>query len=200
MKILQFISIVVISGFIGYITNVLAIKALFRPLYPVQIPHTSIVFQGVIPKRREEIAKSIAQMVRSELLSEEDLIHRLVTEEDEQKFTEFLTGKIQGMVAEKTTILPKGIQGKLQVAIKDKVEKESVEIFDDVKDLVEDQIENRIDISALVEEKILALDLEKIEELTLQIAGRELRAIEWLGLIMGAGIGVVQGLLSIFVF
>ena len=51
----------------------------------------------------------------------------------------------------------------------------------------------------MIEEKINAFDLIKIEEITLKIAQRELKHIEVLGGVLGAIIGLLQGIL-LFIF
>jgi uncharacterized membrane protein YheB (UPF0754 family) len=58
---------------------------------------------------------------------------------------------------------------------------------------------NEIKIGEMIEEKINAFDLIKIEEITLKIAQRELKHIEVLGGVLGAIIGLLQGIL-LFIF
>ena len=53
-------------------------------------------------------------------------------------------------------------------------------------------------IQKIVEEKINELDLEKLEEIIIKVAKKELKHIEILGLVLGAVIGVLQGILVIF--
>jgi uncharacterized membrane protein YheB (UPF0754 family) len=69
----------VVGALIGYITNDIAIKMLFRPLKakhigPVRIPFTP----GIIPRQREKLAESIALMVSRELITE-DAIRRQIS-------------------------------------------------------------------------------------------------------------------------
>lgn len=198
MKFLQVLLVVAISGLIGYVTNVLAIKSLFRPIRPVKVGPFSI--QGLIPKRRFDVAQSIGSMVASELLSQDDLVSQIISDEDEERFREILIQKIQKIVLEKIAFLPPGLQNKILVTVEDKMDKESPKLFNEVKTLAEDHIRNKVDVGALIEEKINALDLERLEELILKISGKELRAIEWVGLLMGAGIGLIQGLLTVYLF
>ena len=62
-----------IGGIIGYITNVLAIKLIFRPIEPIKIPILNFEIIGLIPKRRSEISKNIGQIIQEEFLSMEDI-------------------------------------------------------------------------------------------------------------------------------
>ena len=69
-----------IGALIGWITNILAIKLLFKPLVPFNI--LGIKIQGLIPKRRAEIAKNIGDIVENELLSMNDIIDNVLTEKN----------------------------------------------------------------------------------------------------------------------
>ena len=69
------------GALIGYFTNALAIRMLFRPLtrkYLLGIPVP--LTPGIIPRRRGELARSIARMVARDLLSTEAVRARLQTE------------------------------------------------------------------------------------------------------------------------
>ncbi|MDR2375103.1 MAG: DUF445 family protein [Treponema sp.] len=72
---------------IGFVTNVLAIKMLFRPLKPcylfgVRIPFTP----GILPRERARLAQSIGAMVERELLTPQILRERLARTELREKF------------------------------------------------------------------------------------------------------------------
>ncbi|MDE0445067.1 MAG: DUF445 family protein [Spirochaetaceae bacterium] len=79
--ILNWVLPLVWGGAIGYLTNALAIRMLFRPLtrkhlFGIPVPLTP----GIIPRRRGELARSIGRMVSRELLSAETLRERLESE------------------------------------------------------------------------------------------------------------------------
>ncbi|MFW5783045.1 MAG: DUF445 domain-containing protein, partial [Spirochaetota bacterium] len=67
-----------VGAVIGYVTNALAIRMLFRPLtekrvFGIRIPLTP----GIIPRQRSQLAHSIARMVSTKLLTEDVLLSRL---------------------------------------------------------------------------------------------------------------------------
>ncbi len=67
-----------LGALIGYVTNKLAIRMLFRPLTEkrvlgVRVPLTP----GVIPRQRHELARSVARMVSTKLITDEVLLRRL---------------------------------------------------------------------------------------------------------------------------
>ncbi|MDR0375400.1 MAG: DUF445 family protein [Treponema sp.] len=72
----------IIGAIIGYVTNALAIKMLFRPLtekrlFGMRMPFTP----GILPKQRHELAQSIGRMVERELLTPEIVRQRLRRED-----------------------------------------------------------------------------------------------------------------------
>lgn len=67
-----------IGAIIGYVTNALAIKMLFRPLKEVRLWGLRLPFTpGILPRRRHELADNIGRMVERELLTPEIVRERL---------------------------------------------------------------------------------------------------------------------------
>ncbi|MEG0107985.1 MAG: DUF445 family protein, partial [Lachnospiraceae bacterium] len=59
MNELNWIAGPLIGAVIGYCTNYIAVKMLFRPLYPVKIGRFTLPFTpGMIPKGKERLAKA----------------------------------------------------------------------------------------------------------------------------------------------
>lgn len=73
------ILLIFLSAFIGYITNLVAIKMLFRPYTKKKIWKIPILFTpGIIPKNRYRISSSIAEMISKDILDEEELTKNLL--------------------------------------------------------------------------------------------------------------------------
>ncbi|WP_343089435.1 DUF445 domain-containing protein, partial [Methanocalculus natronophilus] len=64
-----------IGGLIGYLTNKIAVKMLFRPYKPLNFGLFKI--QGVLPKRQSDIAKSVGDTIETSLLNDDDLFNAL---------------------------------------------------------------------------------------------------------------------------
>jgi uncharacterized membrane protein YheB (UPF0754 family) len=78
-----------LGGVIGYITNDLAIRMLFRPRKAVYIGKFHVPFTpGLIPSQQGRIAQSIGDVVSSQLLNEETLRQTLLSEATVQKLQE----------------------------------------------------------------------------------------------------------------
>lgn len=70
-----------IGALIGYCTNYIAVKMLFRPLHPIKIGGWQLPFTpGVIPKGQERLAKALGRAVGDTLLTEKDFEEVLLSE------------------------------------------------------------------------------------------------------------------------
>ncbi|WP_373899243.1 DUF445 family protein [Haloimpatiens sp. FM7315] len=98
--------ITVLTGaIIGYITNWLAIKMLFRPreekrLFGFKIPFTP----GVIPKEKSRIAKSVAETIDSHLLTKDTIINSLCSDNINKKLELWVIGKVHNFSSCSKTI------------------------------------------------------------------------------------------------
>jgi len=78
VNVLLFVVPPIAGFFIGYLTNVLAIKMLFRPLKEIRIFGIRLPFTpGILPRQRKRLAVNIGEMVERELLTAEVLRKRL---------------------------------------------------------------------------------------------------------------------------
>ena len=97
-QILSWVLPPVLGAIIGYVTNYLAIKMLFRPLtekriFNIRIPLTP----GIIPKQRHVLAESIGNMVSKRLLTFDTFKTHLDTpqvQEELKKHISVLTGSL----------------------------------------------------------------------------------------------------------
>ncbi len=72
----------IIGAMIGYGTNWLAIKMLFRPVKPIKIGKLTLPFTpGIIPKRKEKLAVAMGEMVGKNLFTKQDMQAILLSEE-----------------------------------------------------------------------------------------------------------------------
>lgn len=75
LKVLRIISGPIVGAVIGYITNYIAVKMLFRPYKEKRIGKIKIPFTpGIIPKRQAELAKAVGKAVGENLFTENDLV------------------------------------------------------------------------------------------------------------------------------
>ena len=99
LAILPWILPPLLGALIGYVTNRIAIKMLFRPLNPkrlfgVRIPLTP----GVIPRNRYDLARTIGRMVSEQLLSPEALKEQLDNPEFREKLADWIRDRRQALM------------------------------------------------------------------------------------------------------
>ena len=189
----------IVGGLIGWITNILAIKLLFRPIKPIKIPILNIEIIGLIPKRKKEIALNIGEVISKEILSSDDILNKAFSSDDGNEFNSYIINKIKNIINEKLEIIPLPFRMMASPYIDDILNKEVPSALNEITDDLMNKAKEKINIQEMVEEKINELDLEELESIIISIAKKELKHIEILGLVLGALIGIVQGILVIFI-
>jgi uncharacterized membrane protein YheB (UPF0754 family) len=192
---------IVIGALIGWITNYFAIKMLFRPLKEVNI--LGIKIQGLIPKRKMEMAVSIAETIQDELISMKDITSNLgdieLGEEIDLIVDRIVEDKLQKEILSKIPMASLFINDamikKIKGHIKDAIEENKDEFFT----VVIEKMENSVDMKKIIVEKIQNFELDKLETMVYKIANNELKHIEVIGAILGAIIGGVQFAISLYI-
>ena len=197
--VLKILILASIGGAIGYITNIVAIKLIFRPIEPIKIPIINKEIIGLIPKRKSEIAINIGEVIQEEFLSLDEILENIITEEDKENVVEYIKVKIKVIVDEKMAFAPSALKNIIQGYVSDAIETEIRKSIDDLAEEIIIKANRRINIQQMVENKINDLDLYDLEEIILRIAKNELKHIEVLGFALGFIIGIIQGLIIIFI-
>lgn len=187
----------IVGGVIGWITNVLAIKLMFRPINPIKIPLLNIEILGLIPKRKNEIAQNIGQVVANDLLSIDDLLKEVLDDESKHEITEHIKLKARNIANEKLNFIPAPFRMIVSPYVDDIINKEIGSAVENIGDDIITMAKSKININTIVEEKINALNLLDLEKIIIGICKKELKHIEILGLVLGGIIGLVQGFIVI---
>ena len=89
LTILRYAAGPLLGAIIGYFTNWLAVKMLFRPYYPKKIGKWRLPFTpGIIPKRKSALAAAVGKAVGEQLFTKDDLAAAVVSENATQKVAE----------------------------------------------------------------------------------------------------------------
>ena len=180
----------IVGGIIGYTTNYIAVKMLFRPQKAIGIGPLKV--QGVLPKRRNDIAASIASTVEEELISIKDLTVILKNLD--------LGPEIDGMVDDffssseydgKSEILSK-INVTINAYMRSKVKKSLNKNKEGLITEFIRRIEGEVDFKNIIEKKIDGYDLNQLENIVMRVSSNELRYITIIGGVLGFMVGLVQ--------
>ncbi|CQR47056.1 hypothetical protein BN1058_01345 [Paraliobacillus sp. PM-2] len=102
---IMFIMMITIGALIGGITNSLAIKMLFRPYYPLYIGNWKLPFTpGLIPKRKDQLAQQLGDMVVQHLLTEESIRRKLADKTVKVKLTELVKKETEKRLETENTL------------------------------------------------------------------------------------------------
>ena len=197
----QLLIMIFISATIGWITNWVAIKMLFRPHKEISFGLFKI--QGLIPKRRAEIGSGIANIIQNELISVKDVISNI----DREEFSKRLDSSIDKVLEKNLKAKVKEKFPVLQMFFTDRMAKD---VSNTIKDIImgnqekifeifSNYAEENIDFEVIISDKISNFSLNKLEEIITFLAKKELKHIEIIGAILGMLIGAVQYLITLLI-
>lgn len=186
----------VVGGLIGWITNVIAIKMLFHPRKPIQIPLTPWKIHGLLPKRKADIARSVAAAVANELVTIDNLLDQIDSPKLKENIVRAVISHVdQRLVETLPQFIPSNLRYIIRKYVSDLITKEAELLLESMMDSVKSKVAEEVHIAAIVEEQILSFDMVRLENLVIGIAKTELKAIEVLGGVLGFLIGIFQAVL-----
>lgn len=105
MEFLHYISGPLIGAVIGYCTNYIAVKMLFRPYKEIKIGRFTLPFTpGIIPKRKNDLAAAVGKAVGNTLLTEEDMESMLLSRDMEYSITELCMAQLDKVMESAQTL------------------------------------------------------------------------------------------------
>lgn len=187
----------VISAFIGWVSNRVAIKMLFHPRHPKKI--LGVTFHGIFPKRQQQFAEKLGKLVSTEFLSLGDIEQKISNPENLQKVMPMIETHVDDFLRNRL----KNEMPVISMFIGDKT-------IDNLKKLFMQEIEillpqvmkqyaanlkSELDLEQIVIQKVSKFSSDKLEEVFYQIMSKEFRFVK----IIGAVIGFIIGLIQIFI-
>ena len=197
----QFLIMIIISGAIGWITNWVAIKMLFRPHKEINFGLFKI--QGLIPKRKAEIGTGIASIIQNELISVKDVISNIDREEFSKRLNKLiddvLDKNLKKKVKEKFPLLQMFFSDKVAKDVGNTIKDIVMENQEKIFEIFSNYAEENIDFEVIISDKISNFSLDKLEEIITLLAKKELKHIEVIGAVLGVLIGAIQYFITLIV-
>ncbi len=191
---IKLVLIVGIGAGIGWVTNYVAIKMLFRPYKEINFGLFKI--QGLLPKRKHEIGESIAEIIQSELVSLKDIVSSMDKDKLEEKMSEaidkILEEKLQREITKNFPMIAMFLSSDMLDKIKVIIKNSILENKDKIISMFSDYLEENVDFKGIIVRNVDAFSLEKLEEITYSLAKKEFKHIEVVGAVLGAIIGFAQ--------
>ena len=193
----RLILMIVIGGLIGYLTNKVAVKMLFRPIKPRKILFFTL--QGLLPKRKTTIAESMGETIEEAFLSKETIVESFIDDDLAQEFKATLKSKMKSKIVK---ILPPMLNqmfgSQVEMIIDQYIDQEGDQMIEEMFTSLKKHGFEKLNIKELVKRRVDALDFIAFEELVLKIVKKELRHIEMIGLFLGMMIGGLQYVITMF--
>ena len=157
MHYLELISGPLIGGIIGYSTNYIAVKMLFRPLKPVKIGNYTLPFTpGIIPKRKDKLAEAIGNAVGQNLFTKQDM-------QELFQDSNVRNSILQGVLSKMETVMDASIQDVAKKFVKEETLERKKS---DITDFLTAKIKNGIlelDLGTLIAEGGSSVIKEKFQ-------------------------------------
>jgi uncharacterized membrane protein YheB (UPF0754 family) len=194
------IIIPLISAFIGWVTNWVAIKMLFHPRQPKKI--LGITFQGIFPKRQKQFAEKLGKLVSAEFLSFDDIEQKISNPDNLKKIMPMIENHVDDFLRNKLSnempVISMFIGDKTIIKLKESFMKEIEILFPMVMKKYAANLKDELDLEKIVIEKVSGFSSDKLEEVLQQIMSKEFRFVEIIGAVIGFIIGLVQVLITQF--
>ncbi len=191
----------VISAFIGWFTNWIAIKMLFHPRLPRKV--LGITFQGIFPKRQRMFAEKLGKLVSQELLSFNDIEQKITSPENLQKLMplveEHIDNFLRRKLAEEMPVISMFIGENTIQQLKSVFMKELETLFPVIMQRYMGNLQKDLDLEKIVVDKVSGFSSDKLEQLLQSIMSKEFKFIEIIGAVLGFLIGLLQILLTLLV-
>ncbi len=191
---LYYFTIPLISSFIGWMTNYVAVKMLFRPYKERNFLFIKI--QGIFPKRRHALIEKLSTIIAHDLLHKEKLIDQITAN---PKLDELITSNIKKYIGGLINNKIKKIPLISALVNEDMVQSIEESLLSDFKEglgpikneFLHEAIAN-LDIKKVVTDYLNSLSMKEMEELIRSVLKREFRFVEWSGAVLGFFIGICQ--------
>ena len=188
----------VISAFIGWFTNFIAIKMLFHPREPKRF--LGLTIQGIFPKRQKQFAEKLGKLVSTELLSFTEIEEKIINPENLKKIMPVVEAHIDTFLREKLKkqmpVIGMFIGDKTITELKAVFLGELEELFPILMQNYMTTLQKDLDLEKIVVEKVSNFSSDKLENILQQIMSSEFRFVEIIGAVLGFIIGMVQVILT----
>ena len=192
-----YISIPFVSGIIGYVTKVVAIKMMFAPLdfWGFKIGPIPIGWQGIVPRKAEKMATISVDLMTSRLINANEVFARL----DPNRIAKEIEVPMTAAAEEITRAVAQQYQPGLWEAMPEfarqkiikKMQAEAPLVVANIMREIQGNVEKYFDIKHMVISNLLK-DRTMLNEIFQKVGRQEFKFFSNAGFYFGFGIGLIQ--------
>jgi uncharacterized membrane protein YheB (UPF0754 family) len=186
----------VICAVIGYVTNVVAVKMIFRPHEKRRVG--PIVLQGVLPKHQRHFARLLSKIITNEFLNTSDLVEALNRPAVLDRLEAAVREIAPALVEELRAFVPEAQRALLTdqtvTMVVDRLASEARTRLPELIPTLKERAADALDLRALITEKVVGWGARGLEEVIYDVSKKELDFIEYYGGIFGFFLGLLQWL------
>lgn len=182
-----------ITAGIGWLTNWVAIQMLFHPRVPMRVFFWK--WQGLIPRRQQQLAAESAEIIEREILQQHMILHEIRKIELGPYLQDAAHTIVWERIGPQLRAIPllggfinDSTLAKFEVIAAASMQEEAGPLMEKVAT----QFEASVNLKQMIEENIAAFDLDRLETIVNHVAKHEFRTIERLGAVLGFIIGCIQ--------
>ena len=192
-----YLSIPFISGFIGYVTKVIAIQMMFAPLEfkGIRLFGIPIGWQGIVPRKAEKMATVAVELMTTKLIRPEEIFARL----DPKRIAKEIELPMMAAAAEITREVAQEYQPGLWEGMPEfarkrlirRVQAKAPDIVEHIMTEVQKDVVHYFDIKHMVISNLLK-DKRLLNDIFQKVGKQEFKFFSNAGFVFGFGIGVIQ--------
>ena len=184
----------VFSGLIGWLTNVVAVKMMFKPTEFVGIP-PFLGWQGIVPANAIRLATTGHQLVTAKLLDIRELFTAFSSKELVESQEEQIAELTRTLIEEKAAAhfpamwnaLGEPVKAQIFAMAQAEIKALGIRVFDDAKEKVAEVL----DVEGIVV-RAVTQDKDLMSRIFLTVGSAEFKFIEHSGLYFGFLFGIIQ--------
>lgn len=189
----------VISGLVGYCTNLMALKMMFLPMEFIGIG--PIGWQGIVPRKAATMAGIAVETMTGQLISPQEIFDRL----DPERIANELEAPMNDMIEDVVDEVMRAHQPALWAAMPNmarrrvikRVKDESPELIKEIMEKVKSDLDEVFDLKEMVITNLMR-DKQLLNRIFLDVGEPEFKFVARSGAYFGFMFGVVQMLVWLF--
>ncbi len=193
----QYLIIPFVSGFVGWFTNVIALKMTFYPLEYVGL--RPFGWQGIVPAKSKKMAITSVDLMADKLINIKEVFSRInpetVSEIMQPGMTKLSKKIIEEIALSQAPMVWRMLPKSKKEEIYDQISAQIPEITKDLMADIKENIRELIDLKALAV-SVLINDKRLVNQIFLEVGKKEFKFIERSGFFFGFLFGVPQMFLA----